>query len=247
MRELRRAPRERHSGSSGLPAAVRHAAAAYPHLVPPATLKAQPDWAQLPGVVHWMAALCPPVVAGAVELATVARWQEARSMEAASVDRPRAVAAREPVRFFVESAVLARRSAELVALVAQAAARPPEEPAVRGAVAPLRGAAHAVVAPEAAWDAAAERQQAVEARVGAVAPQPGAAERGAAAEPLPEEAVRAEGEEGAQRRAVPAARVVALPSGEPWVCHRDRLRLRPAPSSPAQSARALEGLRIASP
>ena len=45
-------------------------------------LKAQPDWAQLPGVVHWMAALCPPVVAGAVELATVARWQEARSMEA---------------------------------------------------------------------------------------------------------------------------------------------------------------------
>ena len=210
-------------------------------------LKAQPDWAQLPGVVHWMAALCPPVVAGAVELATVARWQEARSMEAASVDRPRAVAAREPVRFFVESAVLARRSAELVALLAQAAARPPEEPAVRGAVAPLRGAAHAVVAPEAAWDAAAERQQAVEARVGAVAPQPGAAERGAAAEPLPEEAVRAE--EEAQQRAVLAARVAALPSGGPWVCHRDRLRLRlrPAPSPPAQSARALEGLRIASP
>src|SRR6266576_3485932 len=155
-------------------------------------LRAQPDWAQLPGVVHWMAALCPPVVAGAVELATVARWQEARSLEAASVDRPRAVAAREPVRFFAESAVLARRSAELVASVAQAAARTPEEPAVRGAVAPMRGAAD--VAPEAAWDAAAERQQEAAARVGAVVPQPGAAERDAAAEPLPEEAVRAEGE-----------------------------------------------------
>jgi hypothetical protein len=214
---------ERRSVQQG-PEAVRYAVVAHPRPDPWAAS------AELPGEGHLMVALRPPVV-GAAE------FESAESRQAA-VCLPR----------MAVSATQARRSAESVASVGQAAALQPEESAAQDAVAVLpRVAGYAGVAPVAAQDAAEAPRQEVEAWVGAAAPRPEAVARVGAAALQPEAAGRDAAEEVARRRVAPGEQVVALPSAAPWVFHRDQAPPWPARSPAAPFARARQWLRIASP
>jgi hypothetical protein len=183
-------------------------------------------------------ALRPPA---AVQFESVARLPAARLMPEAALRQP--AAEQELARSSAEAAAVAQRLAEPEALVAQAAARQPEESAGQD-VASVRAAAASdaqVGLLRAAQNVAGVPRPEAEARVATVLL------REAAPAGLEVRQREARDAAGVLPRAAPGVRAAARPSAEPWVCHRDQAPPWPALSPAVLFARAMERLRIASP